>query len=127
MYGFFKGQLICRIAYWFVVPLIVIIACPGTGFAEPAQKSLDRSATLTISGKTADAIIIGERHFTVTEATVIIDMKEKQIGLTDLAVPCDAQIEYRLIMDEDPLALKITVKKLLEGATTRWSASASEG
>jgi hypothetical protein len=127
MYRFFKGQLISRIAFWFILPMLVIIAYPDTGFSEPAQKSLDRSAKLTISGKTADAVLIGERHFTVTETTVIIDMKGKKIRLSDLAVPCDAQIEYRLIMDEDPLALKITVKKLLEGATTRWSASVSKG
>jgi len=127
MYRFFKGQLICRIAFWFVIAMFVITAYPGTGSSEPAQKSLDRSATLTIRGKTADAILIGERHFTVTKATVIIDMKENKIRLSDLAVPCEAVIEYRLIMDENPLALKITVKKLLEGATTRWSTSVSEG
>ena len=127
MYRFLKGQLICRIAFWFIVPMFLIIAYPDTTFSEPAQKSLDRSAKLTISGKTADAILIGERHFAVTEATVIIDMKEKKIRLSDLAVPCEAEIEYRLIMDEDPLALKITVKKLLEGSTTRWPASGSEG
>jgi hypothetical protein len=127
MYRFFKGQLICRIAFCFIVPIFVIIAYPDTGFSEPAQKSLDRSAKLTISGKTADAILIGERHFMVTEATVIIDMKEKKIRLSDLAVPCEAEIDYRLIMDEDPLALKITVRKLLEGSTTRWSASVSDG
>ena len=127
MYRLFKGQLICRIAFCLIVPLFVIIAYPGTGFPEPAQKSLDRSATLTIGGKTADYILIGERHFTVTEATVIITLKGKKIQLSDLAVPCEAVIEYRLIMDEDPLALKITVKKLLEGATTRWPASGSEG
>ena len=127
MYGFSKGQLICRIAFWFIVPMFLIIAYPDTTFSEPAQKSLDRSAKLTISGKTADAVLIGERHFAVTEATVIIDMKEKKIRLSNLAVPCEAEIEYRLIMDEDPLALKITVKKLLEGSTTRWSASGSEG
>jgi hypothetical protein len=127
MYRFFKGQLISRIAFCFIVPIFLIIAYPDTGFSEPAQKSLDRSAKLTVSGKTADAIIIGERHFAVTETTVIIDMKGKKIRLSDLAVPCNAQIEYRLIMDEDPLALKITVKKLLEGSTTRWSASGSEG
>ena len=127
MYRFFKGQLICRIAFCFIIALFVIIAYPGTGFPESAQKSLDRSATLTISGKTADAVLIGERHFTVTEATVITDMKGKKIRLSDLAVPCNAQIEYRLIMDEAPLALKITVKKLLEGSTTRWTASVSEG
>ena len=127
MYRFFKGQVICGIAFWFIIAMFVMIAYPGTGFPEPAQKSLDRSATLTISGKTADVILIGERHFAVTETTVIIDMKGKNIRLSDLAVPCDAEIEYRLIMDENPLALKITVKKLLEGATTRWSASVSEG
>jgi hypothetical protein len=127
MYRFFKGQLICRIAFCFIVPMLVIIAYPDTGFSEPAQKSLDRSAKLTISGKTDDSILIGERHFAVTETTVIIDMKGKKIRLSDLAVPCDAQIEYRLIMDEDPLALKITVKKLLRGATTRLPDSGSEG
>jgi len=127
MYRFFKGQLIYRIAFWFIVPMLVIIVYPDTGLSEPAQKGLDRSAKLTISGKTADAVIIGERHFTVTEATVITDMKGKKIRLSDLAVPCNAQIEYRLIMDGAPLALKITVKKLLEGATTRWSASVSKG
>jgi len=127
MYRFFKGRLMPRIACWFIVLLFVIIAYPDTGFSEPAQKSLDRSAKLTISGKTADAILIGERHFAVTEATVIIDIKGKKIRLSDLAVPCDAQIEYRLIMDEDPLALKITVKKLLRGATTRLLDSGSEG
>ena len=127
MYRFFKGQLISRIAFWFILPMLVIIAYPDTGLSEPAQKSLDRSAKLTISGKTDDAILIGERHFTVSESTVIINMKGKKIQLSDLAVPCDAQIEYRLIMDENPLALKITVKKLLEGSTTRWSASVSKG
>ena len=127
MYRFFKGQLICRIAFCFIVPILVIIAFPDAGFSETAQKSLDRSAKLTISGKTDDAILIGERHFAVTKATVIIDMKEKKIRLSDLAVPCEAEIEYRLIMDEDPLALKITVKKLLEGASAIWSASGSEG
>jgi hypothetical protein len=127
MYRFLKGQLICRTAFWFIVPMFLIIAYPDTTFSEPAQKSLDRSAKLTISGKTADAILIGERHFAVTKATVIIDMKEKEIRLSDLAVPCEAEIEYRLIMDEDPLALKITVKKLLEGASAIWSASGSEG
>jgi hypothetical protein len=127
MYRFFKGQLICRIAFWFVIAMFVIIAYPDTGLSEPAQKSLDRSAKLTISGKTDDAILIGERHFAVTETTVIIDMKGKKIRLSDLAVPCEAEIEYRLIMDEDPCTLKITVKKLLEGSTTRWSASVSKG
>ena len=127
MYRFFKGQLICRIVLWFILAMFFVNAHPGVVFSKSQPQSLDRSAKLTISGKTADVIIIGERHFAVTETTVIIDMKGKKIRLSDLAVPCDAQIEYRLIMDEDPLALKITVKKLLQGATTRLPDSGSEG
>jgi hypothetical protein len=122
-YRFFKD----RLAFWLIVPIFLITAYPGIASPRSTPQSLDRSAKLTISGKSADAILIGERHFTVTEATVIIDVKGKKIPLSDLAVPCEAEIEYRLRMDEDPLALKITVRKLLEGATTRWSASGSEG
>ena len=127
MYRFFKGQITCRIVFGFVLAMFVVTAHPGAVFSKSQPQSLDRSAKLTISGKTADVIIIGERHFAVTETTVIIDMKGKKIRLSDLAVPCDAQIEYRLIMDQDPLTLKITVKKLLEGATTRLPDSGSEG
>jgi len=109
----FKGHVANRIAYGFILALFVVTADPGAVFSKGQPQSLDRSAKLTISGKTDDAVIIGERHFTVTEATVIIDMKAKKIRLRDLAVPCEAEVKYRLIMDEDPLALKIAVKKLL--------------
>ena len=109
----FKGHVANRIAYGFILALFVVTADPGAVFSKGQPQSLDRSAKLTISGKTDDAVIIGERHFTVTEATVIIDMKAKKIRLSDLAVPCEAEVKYRLIMDEDPLALKITVKKFL--------------
>jgi len=109
----FRGQPAYNIVFGFVLALFVITADPAAVFSKGQPQSLDRSAKLTISGKTTDYVLIGERHFTVTEATVIIDMKAKKIRLSDLAVPCEAEVKYRLIMDEDPLALKITVKKLL--------------
>jgi len=113
----FKGHVANRIAYGFILALFVVTAYPGVVFSKGQPQSLDRSAKLTISGKTDDAVIIGERHFSVTEATVIIDMKGKKIRLSDLAVPCEAEVKYRLIMDEDPIALKIAVKKLLRPIT----------
>jgi len=114
MERFFKGQVPCNLIFGFILALFVVTAHPGDVFSKSQPQSLDRSAKLTISGKTSDYVLIGERHFTVTEATVITDMKGKKIQLSDLAVPCEAQIEYRLIMDENPLALKIAVKKLLQ-------------
>ena len=114
MHRFFKGQVTYRVAFWVIVAVFIVTAHPGTGSPKSAPKSLDRSASLTISGKTSDAVLISERQFAVTESTTIINVKGKKIRLSDLAVPCDAQINYRLRMDENPLALKITVKKLLQ-------------
>ena len=127
MYRFFRGQVMYRIVFWFIVTIFVINAHPGKVFPKSTPESLDRLGTVTISGKTANAVCIAERHFEVTKSTIIVDMKGKDIQLSDLAVPCTAQIEYRLRMDEDPLALKITVKKLLQGATTKLPAPGSEG
>jgi hypothetical protein len=126
MHRFFKREVIYRIAFWFIVAVFIVTAHPGTGSPKSASKSLDRSGTLTISGKTADSILVLERHFAVTESTTIINVKGKKIRLSDLAVPCNAEIEYRLRMDKDPLVLKITVKKVLQGATTQWPTPASE-
>jgi hypothetical protein len=122
-YRFFKD----RLAFWLIVPIFLITAYPGIASPRSTPQSLDRSGTLTITGKTAETVVVLERHFVVTETTIILNESGKKIRLGDLAVPCEAEIEYRLRMDEDPLALKITVRKLLEGATTRWSASGSEG
>ena len=127
MYRLHEGHVIYRIVFWFIVSVFIMTAHPGAVFPKSAPQSLDRLATVTISGKTADAVLVFERHFVITESTIIVNVKGKKIQLSDLAVPCNAEIEYRLRMDEDPLALKITVKKLLQGATTQWPASGSEG
>ena len=126
MRGLHEGHVIYRVVFWLIVPVFIITAHPGSIFPKSAPKSLDRSATVTISGKTADSVLVSERHFAVTGSTIIVSERGKRIELGDLAVPCNAQVEYRLRMDEDPLALKITVKKLLRGASKEWPASGSE-
>ena len=99
MHRFFKDQVIYRIAFWVIVAVFVITALPGYGFSKSAPQSLDRSAVVTISGKTADTVLVVERHFAVTESTTIINIKGKKIPLSNLAVPCNADIDYRLRMD----------------------------
>jgi hypothetical protein len=53
----------------------------------------------------------------VAEDTAIFNMHGKQISLTDLAVPCEATVQYRLIMDKSPVVLRIQLKRLLPGAS----------
>ncbi|NVL92102.1 MAG: hypothetical protein HWN71_03595, partial [Desulfobacterales bacterium] len=74
-----------------------------------------------IDGKTNTAIIVKERHFSVTELTTILDVKGKKIQLDDLPIPCKAKIRYRLRMDQDPEALKVVVKKAFRGSSTAWA------
>jgi hypothetical protein len=53
----------------------------------------------------------------VAENTAIFNMHGKQIPLSDLAVPCEATVQYRLIMDKSPVVMRLQVKSPLPGAT----------
>jgi hypothetical protein len=88
---------------------------------------ITRSAVVTITGKTSDAVMVSERSFPVTDATVLFDEKKQRISLDDLPVPCSAQVRYQLRMDKSPLCLEIQVKKKMKGATKYWSSSDKEG
>ena len=96
------------------------------GSAIGSSHAVTRSAVMTIMGKTSDAVISSERHFLVSESTVIFDESGQRIGLDDLAVPCTAQVKYQLRMDKSPLCLKIYVKKLENVSRREWSSSDHE-
>jgi hypothetical protein len=53
----------------------------------------------------------------VTAETRIYDTHGTPIPLIDLAVPCEATVQYRLIMDKSPVVLRIQVKRPLPGAS----------
>ena len=84
------------------------------------------SNIMTIMGKTGNAVIISERHFTVSGSTLIVDEKGKRIALSDLPVPCTAKIRYQLQMDGNPLCLSIQIKKLKKDSRQDWSSSDQE-
>jgi hypothetical protein len=85
--------------------------------AESVNTGVVRNKLLIIDGKTDHAVMVGERKFVVTEDTAIFNMHGQQIPLIDLAVPCEATVQYRLIMDKSPVVLRVQVKKLLPGAS----------
>jgi len=85
--------------------------------AETVETGVVRNKLLILNDKTDHAVMAGERKFMVTENTLIFNMHGKQIPLIDLAVPCEATVQYRLIMDKSPVVLRVQVKKLLPGAS----------
>lgn len=109
-----------------IVMMILLLLQPAVGLAGSTSKGLTVSNTLNITGKSNHAVIVLERNFVVSESTSIFDKNGKKIGLDDLAVPCTAEVEYRLRMDQDPLCIAIRVKRLLNGATPSWSSSEHE-
>jgi hypothetical protein len=59
-------------------------------------------------------VLIDGRQYRVTESTIIFDLLGKKIPLCDLPIPCRAVVEYQLIEGQNPLCLRIEVKRLLE-------------
>lgn len=122
MSKFYRSQCIQPVVLWVALLLVFSLSKPIIGSPE----GLVRSGSVKIEGKTSDSIILAERHFIVTEATTILDVNGKKIQLTNLPVPCEAEIQYRLRMDQDPVTLKIVIKRVLPGSSTMWSTSTSE-
>jgi hypothetical protein len=119
MRAFIKDQYTRRIFLWLalLILLLVLLFNPAVGFGDAAQKGLVRTGIVEIRGKTSNSIIVGERHFLVSQSTTIHDINGKAIPLIDLRVPCVAELTYRLIMDKNPVSLQVRVKELFLHST----------
>jgi hypothetical protein len=106
-----------RPAVFCLLCLMLLLVAGSVIAAESVDTGVVRNKLLIIDGKTDHAVMVGERKFMVTGDTAIFNMHGKQIPLIDLAVPCEAMVQYRLIMDKNPVVLRLEVKKSLPGAT----------
>ncbi len=121
MFKFGRSRCLEAMFLCMVSILFFLVSTPVTGFAKSPPKGLIRAGLVKIDGKTSTAIIVKERHFSVTELTTILGVKGKKIQLDDLPIPCKARIRYRLRMDQDPEVLKVVVKKAFRGSSTAWA------
>ena len=97
---------------------LVLLLLAGSVIAtESGDTGVVRNKFLIITTKTDHAVVVGERKFVVTEETTLFNMHGQPIPLIDLAVPCEANVQYRLIMDKSPVVMRLQVKKTLPGAT----------
>ena len=126
MSKFYRAQCIQPVVLWIVFLMLLFLSQPVIGFAQRSPMGIIRSGSMKIEGKTSEAIIAAERHFIVTESTTILDIDGKEIQLSNLPVPCEAEIEYSLRMDQDPVILKIIIKRVLPGSSTAWTSQMSE-
>ena len=106
-----KAAVFCLLCLALLLTAGIVTAADSVGTGAVREK------LLTLNTKTDHAVIVGERQFMVTAETRIYDTHGAQIPLIDLAVPCEAMVQYRLVMDKSPVVLRIQVKKLLPGAS----------
>ncbi|HOP48576.1 MAG TPA: hypothetical protein PK874_13025 [Desulfobacteraceae bacterium] len=116
-----------------ISPVINRNFCTGVGLClvffillctSSVSGDMANSAPMNIVGKGPSHIIVSaERHYRVTDQTLILDLRKKKIKLTDLPVPCEAVIEYRLVMDQDPICQKIEVRSTKVDAKARAASS----
>ena len=113
-----------------VLGIIFLIAFLLSGHAialeENLEKGITRSGTVTIVGKTADSIIVKERHFRLIRSTTLWGVDQKKIRIYNLPIPCEAEIMYLLRMDQDPLLLEARLKNILPGASASWELQVKE-
>lgn len=109
---------------------LVVFALPAAIAAQEEATNYEHVATISntasIATKTPESILVGQRRFVVTEATEVWDGPQRKIHLKDLPVPCRAVIHYAAVKTWDPHVLKIEIKSILPGASTKWSASSPE-
>lgn len=102
-----------------VIGIIVLclLAGPALSFDE---NGMLRTGYVRIDAKDTSSVTIGERQFRVTGSTLILDRHGKQIPLIDLAIPCEANLQYRITMDKDPVIERLAVVKLFPHSSSSW-------
>jgi hypothetical protein len=105
-----KRRAIKGIALVVLLAMPFLLFNPSPSFCAGKSKTVLKTKTLTVDGKTSYGIAAGERRFWVTEATTIVGAGGTKIGLSDLSIPCRATITYRQRDDGYPVALKIKLR-----------------
>jgi hypothetical protein len=113
LYG--KDYIALQYVKCFICALVFLFSFDAIGFAQnpvvtPAPMGTIQSGPVTIVRKSKNTITIqNERIFLVTKDTVIMNTEEIVLGLSQIPIPCEANIEYLFGKKKDPICLKIVV------------------
>jgi hypothetical protein len=99
-----------------LVFLLIIFGSPALALCmdENTEEKTEMFKSALIKDKGDNGVSIDGRRYRVTESTIILDLLGKKIPLCDLPVPCEALVEYRMIAEQDPVCLRIEMRRLLE-------------
>jgi CBS domain-containing protein len=118
-----------RSTEWFLILAAVFFLASASVLIELAPGvagTITRTDVLKLQGKDRKSVVAGERHYMVTDETVIENIEGEAITLRWVPIPCKARVTYRLRMDEPPVAVGIKVEETYAGSTAVWSPSSQE-
>ena len=93
---------------------VVLAFLMGPSFAEETVNETIASRPVVIEAKAEDGIVVGGKRYRVEAWTTVLDAAGNGITLCDLALPCEARIEYNPLDNRDPVCLRIEVIRMLE-------------
>lgn len=98
----------------FFLLVVFFLSAWGSSFAQDPGEEAVLSSPVTIEGKGDGGIVIGGQRYRVGESTAILDATGNRISLCDLSLPCEAEVEYRLTENHEPLCLRIETIRVLK-------------
>jgi hypothetical protein len=118
-----------RVSIWILLlGLLYLLFSPLRVNSEgPPDNFMTNTSVMRIDGKTSDSVIVSERHFMVRPSTIILGPHGREVPFVLLRLPCEAEITYRLRMDENPECLKIKFKRRLRDPGRPLRPSTPEG
>lgn len=114
-------KYLITIAVLTLISLTWTFNVPQAVAAEKTHREYQPSALMLVESKDRYSIIASKKLFRITAKTKLFDPNGKEITIRELAVPCNAKIQYQPVKYDDPTALKIVVKDIFPGASTDWS------
>lgn len=112
-----RGYLIEAMACIFILQAYLVLGAVAV-LAENRTKHPTKTVSVTIKSKNGNAIITAGQRFLITDSTGVFDAGGNQMEANDLPVPCKARICYQPIMNGDPVALKIVVRRIIPDPST---------
>jgi len=94
--------------------VVFFLSAWGASFAQDPGEEPVISDPVTIEGKGDGGIVIAGQRYRVGESTAILDATGNRISLCDLSLPCEAEVEYRLEENLEPLCLRIEILRVLK-------------
>lgn len=112
-----------------LIVCIISLVCLSALSSASAEGKVSERAKAVIYGKGRGVVVLGEHGFnmlktnrlTVPYNPMIFDIDGRAIGLDELKIPCEAEVEYRQSGDKEPELFRIRVKAYENNASTRFT------